>query len=159
MLVPQLRSVEGLSQFPDTGRGVTPFRATYGPHSMFEYFNSHLEHKEAFDLFMTARTHGAGRRWFEIIAVQDHLVVDSSMSDDSVFLVDVGGGRGHDISSFKAMYPNIAGRCILQDLPSTLKDVKLGSGDIELMAHDFFTEQPVKGKLYGIVEHISVAIS
>lgn len=41
-------------------------------------------------------------------------------SSDSEVLVDIGGGFGHHSVFFKEKFPNIEGRIVVQDLPSTL---------------------------------------
>ncbi|PYI12422.1 O-methyltransferase [Aspergillus sclerotiicarbonarius CBS 121057] len=70
-------------------------------------------------------------------------------SDDTVTLVDVGGGRGHVLRQIKESAPDLKGRFILQDQARVIQD----NGDevqrhgIEAMAHDFFQPQPVKGAL------------
>ncbi|GKZ34627.1 hypothetical protein AbraIFM66950_004941 [Aspergillus brasiliensis] len=70
-------------------------------------------------------------------------------SDDTVTLVDVGGGRGHVIRQIKESEPQLKGRFILQDQATVIKD----NGDevqrhgIEAMGHDFFQPQPIKGAL------------
>ncbi|OJJ37996.1 hypothetical protein ASPWEDRAFT_50947 [Aspergillus wentii DTO 134E9] len=70
-------------------------------------------------------------------------------SDDTVTLVDVGGGRGHATRQMKESAPGLKGRWILQDQAHVIKDNggEIKSHGIEPMAHDFFTPQPVKGAL------------
>ncbi|KXH39126.1 hypothetical protein CSAL01_03157 [Colletotrichum salicis] len=77
--------------------------------------------------------------------VEKTLFKDADTSPDSPLLVDVAGGLGHDIDEFKKMYPNHPGKVILQDLPVVINDVKGIDPSIELMGHDFLTEQPIKG--------------
>lgn len=64
---------------------------------------------------------------------------------DDVLLVDVGGGLGHDLEELKAKHPQLPGRLVLQDRPEVVRQVQHVSKGIELMEHDFFTEQPIKG--------------
>ena len=59
--------------------------------------------------------------------------------------VDVGGGYGQKTIALKRACPSLPGRFIVQDLPGTIQNAPKNEG-IENMAHDFFTEQPVKGK-------------
>lgn len=68
-------------------------------------------------------------------------------SDDTVTLVDVGGGRGHITRQIKDTFPGLRGRFILQDRPSVIEDngKEIKSHGIEAMGHDFFNPQPVKG--------------
>ena len=62
-------------------------------------------------------------------------------------LVDVGGSQGSVAIEIARRLPDI--QCIVQDLPeviagSEVPDDLKGSGRLTFMAHDFFTEQPVK---------------
>ena len=81
----------------------------------------------------------------DILPIQERLLdgFDSS-SDNSVLLVDVGGGRGHEILKVIEKFPNAPGRKVLQDLPAVVADVQ--QSNMEVMEHDFFTPQPVQGK-------------
>lgn len=60
-----------------------------------------------------------------------------------MLFVDVGGGAGHKCMELKARYPALPGKVILQDRPETLAHA---IPTVESMVHDFFTEQPIKGK-------------
>jgi hypothetical protein len=77
--------------------------------------------------------------------VQECLVQGSKQDDDeAVFLVDVGGGRGHDLECLKHAHPNIKGKLILHDRPEVVGLAGLSPG-LDKMPHDFNTTQPVKG--------------
>ena len=69
--------------------------------------------------------------------------------DEPVFLVDVGGGKGHDLQELYRKHPNIPGKLVLQELEDVVEEAKAGGGLEELgitaMAHDFFTAQPILG--------------
>lgn len=97
-----------------------------------------------------------------LYAVEKTLFPGSGQAPDAPLLVDVAGGLGHDIHEFKKFYPEHPGvsftftikktttdrppkKLILQDLPVVINDVKDIDPSIELMPHDFLTEQPVKG--------------
>jgi hypothetical protein len=86
-------------------------------------------------------------RWMDegYYPVQERLIADSKQDDGAVFLVDVGGGRGHDLEGLKQAHPNIKGRLILQDKPEVISLAELSPG-LEKMQHDFNTPQPIKGK-------------
>lgn len=60
--------------------------------------------------------------------------------------VDVGGNVGHYCAMFKARFPNVPGRVILQDLPSTLAHA-LPTVGVEVIGHDFFEPQTVRGRI------------
>jgi endonuclease III-like uncharacterized protein len=44
---------------------------------------------------------------------------------------------------------------VLQDLPEVVVSVKEAHSSIEVMAHDFFKEQPVKGEINTFTSFIS----
>ncbi|KAK4905576.1 hypothetical protein LTR49_025145 [Elasticomyces elasticus] len=69
----------------------------------------------------------------------------SQICDDTVALVDVGGGHGSYLDSWRKAYPNLKGCIVLQDLPTVIDEINLITVDFELMAHDFFTPQPIVG--------------
>ncbi|KAL9048527.1 MAG: hypothetical protein Q9162_007687 [Coniocarpon cinnabarinum] len=144
-LVRQLRGPGGLSQFPDGPENVTPFRATYGPMSMFEYFEQDLEHKSAFDSYMAGRASWGRRQWFDIVDIEQGVMLGCRKDRDAVFAVHVGGGKGLDLTNFRNRYPDCPGRCVLQELPKTLESVQPVPESVELMPHDFFTAQPIQG--------------
>lgn len=75
----------------------------------------------------------------------DQLMSPSPIGEYDVLLVDIGGGRGHDLSELRAKWPNLPGRLILQDQPAVLAEATNLHPSIEPMSHDFFTEQPIKG--------------
>ena len=80
--------------------------------------------------------------------LKERLQQDSQSDDkDLVFLVDVGGGLGHDLKELKAKHPGIRGRLVLQDQPEVIAQIVMASDGIELTTHDFFTPQAVKGTL------------
>lgn len=77
----------------------------------------------------------------------------NKQSPSEVFMVDVGGGYGHDICSVASRFPEEKVRMVLQDLSGVLAEgekERKESGQIldpriELQPHDFFEKQPVKG--------------
>ncbi|KAJ1715841.1 O-methyltransferase [Aspergillus flavus] len=115
----------------------------------FEWLHSDPEHfplASQFNSIMS--TYHQGRpSWIEegFYPVHDNLIQGARDDEDNVFLVDVGGGSGHDLVEFLSRWPGAPGRLVLQDLPAVLDDIVALDPSIERMAHDFFTEQPVKG--------------
>jgi hypothetical protein len=84
------------------------------------------------------------QKWYETVPVDQLIGTDCKPSD--VLLIDVGGSSGQDILGYHKAHPKIPGRLILQDLPSTIQTLNAEElKPVELMAHDFFTPQPVKG--------------
>jgi len=70
----------------------------------------------------------------------------ATIEPERAHFVDVGGSIGHQCARLTAKYPNFPGRIILQDLPETIKAARPIEG-VEFMAYDFFTPQPVKGRI------------
>lgn len=87
--------------------------------------------------------------------VKQRLIEGAASSDDddddtAVFLVDVGGSKGHDLTKFLERHPfdSFPGQLVLQDRGEVIDLIPLGSLDsrIRAAAHDFFMPQPVKGE-------------
>ncbi|KAF2721795.1 S-adenosyl-L-methionine-dependent methyltransferase [Polychaeton citri CBS 116435] len=135
---------QGIHQFPDSPLQKNPFEYTFGK-PIFEYFKDDKEQKEAFDNYMTIRRDPNAPQWFDTYPVEDCLGASLKSGPNDALLIDVGGGKGHEISKFQRRFPHLPGRRILQDLPQTIRAIDSKPADIELMEHDFFTEQPVKG--------------
>lgn len=87
---------------------------------------------------------GSHRGTFSAIASCQEIGLTTG-NTDKVLIVDVGGGIGHDLQAFKSKHPKAHGKLVLQDLPDVVANVAGLDSSIEVMAHDFFTEQPVKG--------------
>jgi hypothetical protein len=69
-----------------------------------------------------------------------------SAKEDEVLVVDIGGGAGHDLLGFKENHPEVKGRLVLEELPYVIGQVDKGKLDgVELVEHDFYTPQPIKG--------------
>ena len=104
--------------------------------SLLKDFNNYMGH-----------TMGAKQYWLDWFPVEERLLQD--LDATAALLVDIGGGKGHDIQAFHEKYTN-HGRLILQDLPHGLDSIKPGSLDptVEVMVHDFFTEQPIQGMTF-----------
>ena len=78
--------------------------------------------------------------------IKERIEQGISHDDNEIAIVDVGGGMGHDLVELKKKQPTIPGRFILQDLPQVIEQIAQPLKGIEATAHDFYTEQPVKGK-------------
>lgn len=93
--------------------------------------------------------------------VQEKLIDGASTKESDVFIVDVGGNKGHDLEEFRSKWPTAPGRLILQDRPQVLGDIKSLNSAIEPMEHDFYTEQPVKGEcvFFRVMRKVSLTTS
>ena len=112
--------------------------------SFFDWLKEHPERLRNFNTTMTGRSQFVNP-WFHVFPVKEKLTPESPADSEPVLLVDVGGGKGHDLLAFKQYLGRMEapGRFVLQDLPETVKDIDGQSNGIEVMAHDFFDTQPV----------------
>ena len=124
----------------------TPFKYTHGC-SLFDYLEKDAEHKVYFDDWMSGRRSGLRREWFDLYPVESQLVTGADRSSEAVFLIDVAGGKGHDIWSLSSRMPGLPGRLVVQDLPRTFEDYMPPEG-IEAVPYDIFTKQPIEGWSY-----------
>ncbi|KAF7619366.1 hypothetical protein AFLA_000994 [Aspergillus flavus NRRL3357] len=69
------------------------------------------------------------------------------------FLVDVGGGHGHQCIQLIKKYPNLSGWLTLQDLPQAVDQLPKIDG-VETMVHDIFQTQIVKGAKFYYLRRI-----
>jgi hypothetical protein len=116
----------------------------------FEWLVATPPYLQYFDSFMSAYRAGKAN-WYDpgFYPVQERLVEGFDKDESEVLLVDVGGGRGHDVAAFAAQFPSAPGKIILQDREPVIAGVLAASPDqstlpFEAQAHDFFTPQPVK---------------
>ena len=98
--------------------------------------------KKAFDDNLAGRNRLLTVRWHEKFSAVSKINLRAKRSDDEILVVDVGGNQGNDLSSFREAQP---GRLILQDLPETLERIDHPPDGIDVMLHDFFTPQPIRG--------------
>ena len=71
--------------------------------------------------------------------------------EGGVFMVDIGGGKGHDLQDLSLKYPHLPGKLILQDQAKVIKEAKSLNSNITAMEHDLFSPQPIKGTFVGIL--------
>ena len=113
---------------------------------MFQYFARAPEMGRRFGSMMGAWSQDRPK-WFDdgYYPIRDRLIEGAKGGGGDVFMVDVGGGRGHDLIWLQQSHKDIPGRLILQDRPEVVGLAQLQPG-IESMQHDFNTPQPIKGQ-------------
>ena len=77
--------------------------------------------------------------------VEERLFAGMNLEVFDVLLVDVGGGRGHDVEKFKETFRGVLGRLVLQDLPGVIENIDNLGASIERVPLGFTTPQPVHG--------------
>ncbi|MCJ1347010.1 hypothetical protein MMC31_005230 [Peltigera leucophlebia] len=123
----------------------SPFQFTFATDlPFFEYLSQNPETLKDFNTFM-AKNRGGRKHWIDWFPVASQILSAIPSAENDILLVDVGGGKGHDLERFLSKYPQTKGRLVLQDLPSTINSIQQLSPDIRPMSHDFFTPQPLKG--------------
>lgn len=125
-----------------------PFQLTFATElPFFEYLCQDPEILKDFNTFMK-RNRGSRKHWIDWFPVESEILSAIPSAENETLLVDVGGGKGHDLERLLSKYPQTKGRLVLQDLPDTINSIEQLSPDIHPMSHNFFTPQPVKGKKY-----------
>lgn len=95
--------------------------------------------------------------WGDWFPVQDRLLKELQQQEGNegahgILMVDVGGGLGHDLVSFKQRFPDAVigtdAKLLLQDQKHVIEEVErsggLGEG-IRCEVYDFFKPQPIIG--------------
>ena len=121
----------------------TPFQQAFGTKlHHFEWLAQNPEQQHAFNTVMeTGNRVVEGEQWYDFYPYDERLGNDV----DRVLLVDIGGGKGHDLARFKEK-KNPTGRLVVQDLPEVISDIQppLPHG-IEPQSYNMFDAQPIKG--------------
>lgn len=113
---------------------------------LFDYFRDNPDRGTSFAVFMAGQRHGRVN-WLDVYPIEQRMLRDYQHSADAVLLVDIAGGRGHDLKDFRARHVKVPGRLVLEDLPEIVSQIDPAWREgIETVAYDFFTPQPIKGK-------------
>lgn len=116
-----------------------------GTHA-FSWLSDHPDVFQAFHHYIHGmRVHRPS--WFQMFPVHEYLVQGLKLDGDASALVDVGGSTGQILDDFRKAVPEYTGRLVLQEQLHVIEAASTMGLDsrIELQAHDFFAEQPMKG--------------
>ena len=102
--------------------------------------------KKSFQAYMTGFNEGRSN-WIDIFPVRENLGTDARDDQAAIMFVDIGGGLGHEAVALKKRFPDLPGHFVVQDLPQVVSGQTVDA-EVEYMAHDFFTPQPLKGELF-----------
>jgi len=119
--------------------------------SFWQILDESEEQRANFNEYMkAARRGGQVQLWHERYPPASKLSDETlKTGQDAVLMVDVGGGVGGQVGAFRKQYPNLPGRCVLQDLPDTISRNQSPPENVECIAYNFFEPQPIKGaRLY-----------
>lgn len=126
-----------------------PFNHTENfPETIWQWVGQDQAKLDACNTFMEA-DRGSRPSWLEWFPAKERVVDGFDASSDGKLLVDVAGGRGHDIDAFRRKFPDIStpGRLVVEDLPQVIGDIHDLDSSIERVGFDLFDSQPVKGAL------------
>lgn len=84
--------------------------------------------------------------WLSVYPIDEET---KGWNPENPVFVDVGGGIGHQCLALRTKYPQLPGRVILQDLLPALEHA-LPMQNVEVLEHDFFQPQPIKGILHNL---------
>ncbi|BCS10681.1 O-methyltransferase [Aspergillus luchuensis] len=124
----------------------TTFQLAFGTKEhYFEWIQHNPEELHAFNTVMEIGNRSLeGVQWYDYYPWQENLATTDNTN--RVLLVDIGGGKGHDLSGFKRKFPEVKNPLIVQDLPGVIGDIQepLIQG-VNAVGHNMFDPQPVKG--------------
>ncbi|KAJ5365282.1 hypothetical protein N7517_008168 [Penicillium concentricum] len=88
--------------------------------------------------------------WCDWFPVHERILDHPDLTSETPLIVDIGGGRGHDLLGFRRRFPDAHGKLILEDLAAVINEVtgaqELAAANIDTQVFDFFNEtQPVRG--------------
>ncbi|KAL4766832.1 O-methyltransferase [Aspergillus nidulans var. acristatus] len=109
---------------------------------IWEWFSADPERLRLSNSFMEA-DNGSRPSWVEWCSLPEQLVKAFDGGVEDVFMVDVAGGRGHDLKAFMDKFLDVKGQFILEDLGHVIEQSVDGlrANKIEF---DLFKEQPIK---------------
>jgi len=111
--------------------------------SFYEWMALDPQTLKDFNTWMEA-TMGGRAYWTDWYPIESRIL--EGANPKTKLLVDIGGGKGHDLQRFLNRVPDAKG-LVLQDLPQAIQasTEEVLDPSAERMEYDFFTEQPVKG--------------
>jgi hypothetical protein len=131
--------------FKNVTGGPGPFETSHDTtDGMFQFLNKRPALMSNFNAFMSGSLE-TRKSWFETFPVDDILLDGASTDPESVLLIDIAGGEGHDVQAFHRQFPEVPGKLVLQDLPPTIDNIKSLDSKIIRQKYDFFTRQPIEG--------------
>ncbi|KAL5363084.1 S-adenosyl-L-methionine-dependent methyltransferase [Aspergillus floccosus] len=128
-----------------------PYTYTHntGGKSMFQHLASYPGRMEAFSKGMTMQAMTSA--WMLDVYPFKQVVSEQRPTSNDPVAVDIGGGKGRAICQIRSLCGDLPGRYILQDQEHVIRSIVPPPDGIEMVPHDFFTEQPVKGALIYLI--------
>lgn len=125
------------SAFGCEGEEIFPWLERQGNEALFDSAQSCFE-----------GTRGSRPSWVQWFPIRDKLL-GGSLDPEAPLLVDVAGGRGHDLVEFREAFEHEPGRFILQDTQQVLDSATSLGPQVEKVALNFFQQAPVgRARIY-----------
>ena len=142
--LPQYMRETHFHQFASQPHEKSPFAYTHGV-EFWDFLDKDPIRRKDFDNYMAAKRQSEVP-WYTVFTEVGSLAKSLEGGEDAVLIVDIGGGMGPGMRSLAKAHPELLGRLILQDLEVVIDHVRKDPPQgVELMPHDFFTPQPIKG--------------
>ncbi|TGO27260.1 hypothetical protein BPAE_0045g00590 [Botrytis paeoniae] len=114
-----------------------------GEKNMWEHIGAFPERFQNMNLAMIAQT--VATNWtVGIFPFKDELKEIES-NDETVLVVDIGGGSGHVTKQIMEFVKGIPGKVVLQERDELIDAIGHTIPEVTTMKYDFFTPQPIKG--------------
>ncbi|KAH8819160.1 S-adenosyl-L-methionine-dependent methyltransferase [Xylogone sp. PMI_703] len=122
-----------------------------GGKTMWQYLDQYPARLDAFNA--AQKVNGEANPWTVSLYPFEEELRKFTTNDDTVLLIDIGGGVGHVAKQIRGLTQNIPGKVILQDRPAVISEITDPLPGVEKMEYDFFTPQPLKGALIYYIRH------
>lgn len=138
-----------------TTRSLNPYTYAHSTSglSMFDFLLQHPMRFKNFNDAMQARSSQTSLP-YDLFPFRERLEA-AETSEETVLLVDVGSGMGQATVAIREACRGVKGRMVMQDQREVIEGVGGLPEGVVGMAHDFFTEQPVKG-MFSLSPPISI---
>ncbi|RAO70370.1 uncharacterized protein BHQ10_006382 [Talaromyces amestolkiae] len=132
----------------------TPFQKAFNTNlKAFDYISQSPEMFGSLQVVMTAFESTNWVEGFNIFQDEVNALSTQPSTPKRQFLVDVGGGHGHQCVQLLQKYPSLHGRLTLEDLPEAVEKAPRKEG-ISYIAQDFFKPQVCHGAKFYYMRRI-----
>ena len=153
-IMADIRRFLSSTSFACTGEESAPsaFEFSHGK-TIWKVLEEQPDQRHNFELWMRERRKHEENLWHRRFPPCASLSsANLKIDPEAVLMVDIGGANGSQAIDFKAQFPHLPGRYVVQDLFLPKPDgASEHSEGVELMSYDFFTPQPIKGKSFVVL--------